>query len=289
MKLKLFNSPEKALCTCPPKYSLNTYVGRCGHSCIYCYAPKFPSFSGPTRPRTSLLESIDRRVEGSKKRLPVMISDCTDPYQPLEAELELTRKCIQALSKRQFPILITTKSDLVVRDIDLLSQTSSSVAMTITTINHQISQLIEPNAPAPKSRIAALKRLARHGITTVARIDPIILHVNDDWCLFEELVEQLASAEVRQITISTLKPIHGFYEKVRSVKPALEAQIRKEYVAGKTILGYRYLPDETRTRIVQSARRIVLAHGLEFASCREGFPDLNTIICDGSSFLRSGN
>jgi DNA repair photolyase len=289
MRLALFKSPPKALCTCPSKYSLNTYTGRCGHNCVYCYAPKFPSFTGPTRPRISLLETIDQMVEGSQKWLPVMISDCTDPYQPLEAELRLTRRCIQALARRRFPILVTTKSDLVVRDIDLLSQTPSVVAMTVTTINHQTSRLIEPNAPAPESRISALKKLARNGITTVARVDPIIPYVNDDWDVFEELVELLGNAEVRQVTVSTMKPIRGFYEQVRSTKPCLEAQIRSEYARGKAILGYQYLPSEMRAGIVQNARRIVLAQGLKFASCREGLSELNTAICDGSSYLRSEN
>jgi DNA repair photolyase len=218
-----------------------------------------------------------------------MISDCTDPYQPLESQTKLTRGCIRALVKQRFPVLVTTKSDLVTRDADLLTQTKAAVAMTITTLDAHTSRVIEPNAPPPNLRLSALKKLVRSGVPSIARIDPIIPFINDDWDAFEELVSQLGSAEVKQITVSTLKPISGFYEKMRTVNSSLEIKIRREYTAGKTILGYRYLPEEKRREIVQTSRRMVLRQGLDFASCREGFPELNTSVCDGSASLRSEN
>mgnify|MGYP002395768005 CR=1 FL=1 len=289
MKLTPFKSPGRLLCTCPSKYSLNTYIGRCGHGCVYCYAPKFPSFNGPARPRTKLAETINRMIGATQERLPVMVSDCTDPYQPLEARIKLTRRCLKALADRRFPILVTTKSDLVTRDIDLLSQTSSVVAVTVTTQDDRISKLIEPHAPHPVRRISALRRLARNGIPTLARIDPIIPSVNDDWASFERLVATLKDAGVHQVTVSTLKLVRGVYERLSRLGPSFQAQLRQEYLSGNSVFGYRYLPDRRRREIVQSARRIVLRYGLEFASCREGFPELSTAVCDGTSHLRQGS
>jgi len=286
MKLTLFRSSKKLLCTCPPKYSLNTYIGRCAHHCVYCYAPKFPSFNGPTRSRMKLAETIERMIDATSKRLPVMVSDCTDPYQPLEAKIKLTRKCLKALAKRGFPVLVTTKSDLVTRDIDLLSQTSSVVAMTVTTMDANTSKLIEPHAPGPARRIFALRQLARYGIPTMARIDPIIPSVNDDWAIFERLVATLKDVGVHQVTVSTLKPIRGFYERLDQLNLSFQTQSRRQYQSGESLFGYRYLPEQTRREIVQRARQMVLEYGLEFGSCREGFPELNTAICDGTSFLQ---
>ena len=127
MRLPLFNAYRRAYCTCQPKYNLNTYLGRCQHQCIYCYATKFPSFTGPAKPRLTLIENINRMVKNTKKKLPVMLSDCTDPYQPLEEHYKITRKCVETLAKHGFPLLIVTKSHLVTRDIELFQKTPTVV------------------------------------------------------------------------------------------------------------------------------------------------------------------
>src|SRR3972149_2950954 len=122
MRLPLFNSHKAAFCTCLPKYNLNTYLGRCAHQCIYCYAVKFPSFVGPSQPRLKLLEQIEELAENTRLKLPVMLSDCTDPYQPSEVEHRVTRKCVEELAEHGFPLLIVTKSDMVTRDIDVFKR-----------------------------------------------------------------------------------------------------------------------------------------------------------------------
>jgi len=147
MRLPLFNSPRAGFCTCLPKFNLNTYLGRCAHECIYCYAVKFPSFVGRTLPRLKLLDQIESMAENTKHKLPVMMSDCTDPYQPLEAERKITRRCAEVLAKHGFPLLIVTKSDMVTRDLDVFKRTPTVVAMTITTPHEDVAKLIEPFAP----------------------------------------------------------------------------------------------------------------------------------------------
>ncbi|MEM2896998.1 MAG: hypothetical protein QW265_05405 [Candidatus Bathyarchaeia archaeon] len=159
MKLSLFNSPKNAFCTCLPKYNINTYLGRCSYECVYCYASKFPSFTGEPKPRVKLLEDIETMAKGTKQILPVMLSDCTDPYQPMEEEYGVTKKCIEVLIKHGFPILIVTKSDLVLRDLELLKQAKAAIAMTITTMNSKISGLIEPHAPSPERRLKLWRNL----------------------------------------------------------------------------------------------------------------------------------
>jgi DNA repair photolyase len=287
MQLSRFNTSAKGFCTCPPKYALNTYLGRCGHDCIYCYAAKFPVFNSPPKPRTELVGIIEQMARDTKPKLPVMISDCTDPYQPLEIEHRITRKCVQTLSECGFPLLIVTKSDLVTRDIDSFQRTSTVVSMTVTTPDEAIAKQIEPNAPTPEKRVSALQKILASGIHAHARIDPIIPYVNDNSEHFEALVSTLAAVGIKQITISTLKPVRGFFAKVKQTLPEKHEKIVEAYEDARWITGYKYLSTEKRLAIIRRLRPIVLKYGLKFATCRENLPEYNTTTCDGTLYRRN--
>ena len=287
MKLPLFSSTKAAFCSCLPKYNLNTYLGRCAHKCIYCYAVKFPSFVGPVHSRLKLVEQIEAMIKNTKVKLPVMLSDCTDPYQPLESRYGMTRRCIELLAKNDFPLLIATKSDLAVRDINIFKQTPTVVAMTVTTPREEIAKLMEPFAPSPKRRLSALQAIVKGGIPTVARIDPILPGINDDLDDFEDLVSSLASVGVRQVTTSTAKLVRGAFSDFKQTYPLMWKKLASEYADGVWLAGYKYLKAEKRQELVAKLRQIVLKHGLEFASCREDCTDSNTTLCDGTRFCRS--
>lgn len=286
MTLSRFNSPKGSFCTCLPKYSLNPYIGRCGHECIYCYSVKFPSFRGDAQPKLTLIEHIEHMAKNTKFKLPVMISPATDPYQPLESKFMVTRMCVEVLSKYEFPLLILTKSPLVTRDIEILKTTKAVVAMTVTTQFDKKAKVIEPKAPAPSERVKALKKLSDEDIFVVARIDPIIPTFNDDEIELKRLVNLLVSAGVRHITVSTLKLVRGSISNIRQINPELYSQLWPLYKSGSWIRGYRYLPAELRSTIISRVRDIVVDSGITFGSCREGFPDLNTSLCDGSAYCR---
>jgi DNA repair photolyase len=160
-------------------------------------------------------------AKNTRQKLPVMISDCTDPYQPLEKKYEITRKCIEVLSKHNFPLLIVTKSDLVLNDLDVFKQTKTVISMTVTTQSEETAKIIEPHAPSLNRRISALQTIAEKGIPTVARIDPIIPTINDNEEDFEKLVRTLADARVKQVTISTVKPVRGFFSALRQTNPEI--------------------------------------------------------------------
>jgi len=287
MRLPLFNSPVAGFCTCLPKYNLNTYLGRCAHQCIYCYAVKFPSFVGPTLPRLKLLDQIENMAKNTKHKLPVMMSDCTDPYQPLEVEHKITRRCAEVLAKHGFPLLIVTKSDMVARDVDVFKRTPTVVAMTVTTPHEEVAKLIEPFAPPPERRLSALQKIIEEGITAVARIDPILPTVNDSEKDFESLVSILADMGVKQVTVATMKHVKGFFTTLRQIDQKACERLIQEYVNGTWAVGYKYLPKEKRRRIIEKLRPIVLRYGLAFASCREGLSDYNTTLCDGTSYCRN--
>jgi DNA repair photolyase len=216
-----------------------------------------------------------------------MMSDATDPYQPLEKEYKITRRCAAVLAKYGFPLLIVTKSDLVVRDIDIFKRTPTVVAVTVTTLDEDVARLIEPFAPLPERRLSALQKIVDSGLVAIARIDPILPKVNDDVKDFEKLVSILASVGVKQVTVATMKPVKGFFSTLKMTRPRLYGRLVGLYTDGRWIVGYKYLPKERRKAIIEKFRPIVLKYGLSFASCREGLPQLNTTYCDGTAYCRN--
>jgi len=184
-------------------------------------------------------------------------------------------------------LLIVTKSDLVVRDIDIFKRTSTVVAMTITTPNGDVARLIEPFAPSPEKRLSALQKIVEGGIIVVARIDPILPTVNDDEKDFKSLVSTLTGIGVKQVTVATMKHVRGFFSTLKRTDPKMYERLTKEYADGTWAVGYKYLPMERRRRIIETLRPIVLKEGLAFASCREGLSEYNTTLCDGTAYCRN--
>jgi len=233
-----------------------------------------------------LLEQIEGMARNTRLKLPVMISDCTDPYQPLEKAYEVTRRCVEVLARHSFPLLMVTKSDMVVRDLDVFKQTPTVVTITVTTPREDVARLIEPYAPLPERRFSALQKIVDNGILAVARIDPILPGINDNLNDFESLLSSLASIGVRQVTVATMKLVRGALDLMKQTHPEVWKKLVGEYADGVWLAGYKYLHVERRRKILEKLRPIVLKHGLSFASCREGFPQLNTALCDGSEYCR---
>jgi DNA repair photolyase len=161
-------------------YCINPYVG-CGHGCRYCYASFMKRFTGHLEPWG---EFIDVKVNAPyllKKQLKrakqgvVALSTVTDPYQPLERNYQLTRRCLEALLDYKFPINILTRSPLCLRDIDLFRQFKKiEVGLSITTHDENIKKIFEPHSPSIHSRVKALEALRKEKIETYAFIGPML-------------------------------------------------------------------------------------------------------------------
>ena len=161
-------------------YVVNPYTG-CQHACSYCYARFMKRFTGHKEPWGEFVDvkinapDLLRREIERKKKGRVWVSGVCDPYQPLEAEYKLTRKCLEILIENNWPVTVQTRSHLVARDIDLLkTATDIEVGMTITTADEGIRRLFEPHAPPIKGRIKALDELHSAGISTYAMIAPML-------------------------------------------------------------------------------------------------------------------
>jgi DNA repair photolyase len=161
-------------------YVINPYTG-CQHGCSYCYARFIKRFSGHREPWGEFVDvKINApdllRVEISKKRRGrVWVSGVCDPYQPLEEKYELTRRCLEILKQHNWPVVIQTRSPLVLRDMDIIKEAREfEVGFTVTTSEDETRKLFEPNAPPIGERIKVLDEFHRAEVKTYAMIAPIL-------------------------------------------------------------------------------------------------------------------
>jgi DNA repair photolyase len=159
---------------------VNPYTG-CQHGCSYCYARFMKRVTGHKEPWG---EFVDVKINAAdllrveiqkKKRGRVWVSGVCDPYQPLEAKYQLTRQCLEILARNNWPVIIQTRSPLVLRDMDIIKDARDfEVGLSVTTADDSIRKLFEPQAPPIEDRIKALDELHRAGIRTYAMIAPVL-------------------------------------------------------------------------------------------------------------------
>lgn len=172
--------------------SVNPYRG-CEHGCIYCFARpthEYLGFSAGLDFETRIVVKEDApellREElnsNNWKPQPIAISGVTDPFQPIERRLELTRRCLGVLAEFRNPVMIITKNHLVTRDIDhfreLARFNAVSVAVSVTTLDPELANIMEPRASTPAMRLAAIEALANAGIPTAVMVAPVIPAITD--------------------------------------------------------------------------------------------------------------
>jgi DNA repair photolyase len=176
----------------PFSVSINPYRG-CEHGCTYCYARtyhEYLGFSAGLDFETRILVKheaprlLRSELDAAEWQPQVLgISGVTDPYQPIERRLELTRRCLQVLSEYRNPVALITKNSLVARDLDLLTELArhgaASVMLSITTLDAELSRKMEPRTSHPRDRLTALARLADQGIPCGVSLAPVIPGLTD--------------------------------------------------------------------------------------------------------------
>jgi DNA repair photolyase len=176
----------------PFDVSLNPYRG-CEHGCAYCYARPTHEFLGYSagldfesrilvkREAAQLLEAELAKPGWEPK--PLAISGVTDPYQPLEKELGITRQCLEVLVRCRNPVMIITKNAGVLRDIDLLSELAKwdcvQVTLSVTTLDSELARKMEPRTSSPRQRLDAVQKLNNAGVPAGVMVGPVILGLND--------------------------------------------------------------------------------------------------------------
>jgi DNA repair photolyase len=172
--------------------SINPYRG-CEHGCVYCFARPTHAYLGlsPGLDFESKLfmkpdapELLERELSAARYTpRTIAIGTNTDPYQPIERRYEIIRRILDVLERAGHPVGIVTKSNLITRDIDILSRMAkrnlAKVAVSVTTLDGKLARIMEPRAPTPPRRLEALRQLAAAGIPTSVMVAPIVPAIND--------------------------------------------------------------------------------------------------------------
>jgi DNA repair photolyase len=195
--------------------SINPYRG-CSHGCAYCYARPTHEYLGLSAGldfeskflvKENAPELLHTALSSSRWEPKVLsISGVTDPYQPVEKKLRITRSCLEVLAEFRNPVVIVTKNHLVTRDLDLLSELArhgaAAVAVSLTTLDDDLRRVMEPRTSRPVRRLAAVDKLAAAGIPVGVMVAPVIPGLND-----HELPDLLAAATGSGASFAACVPV----------------------------------------------------------------------------------
>ena len=167
-------------------YGMNIYRG-CTHGCIYCDSrSRCYHFTHPFEDievKQNAPELLEKALRSKRKKCMIGTGSMSDPYMHCEENLRLTRRCLEIILKNGFGLAIQTKSDRILRDIDLLSEINRSakcvVQITLTTYDDDLCRIIEPNVCDTKRRIEVLEEMQKRGIPTIVWLTPILPFIND--------------------------------------------------------------------------------------------------------------
>ncbi len=204
-------------------YALNPYGG-CEHGCIYCYAPEVLHTEWKNWRVVKVRSNIPNRLAKELSGLSgtIGIGTVTDPYQYAEKRFHLTQMCLEVLKAKDMRIHVHTKSDLILRDIDLISSMRGEVGITITGIDDRYSKITEPGAPLPGKRLDALKLLTEAGVNTYALIGPVLDHIEGHE---KELVDAIVSTGTNRVYIDAL-----------NMRPLLSERLSRMNISGSNIV-----------------------------------------------------
>jgi DNA repair photolyase len=188
--------------------SINPYRG-CEHGCVYCFARPTHAYLGLSpgldfesklfmKPNAPELLERELSAPGYVPKT-IAIGTNTDPYQPIERRYKIMRGILEVLERAGHPVGIVTKSNLVLRDLDILSRMAErnlvKVALSVTTLDPKLARVMEPRASTPPRRLEALRQLTAAGVPTSAMVAPVIPAIND--AEIERILDAVAAAGVR--------------------------------------------------------------------------------------------
>lgn len=177
------------------RYNMNLYRG-CQHQCIYCDSRsecyQIEDFNNEVLVKTNAIALLEQKLARTRVKGTIGFGSMNDPYMPLEAQYNLTGQALQVIARFRFPVHILTKSDLVLRDLEVLRQIArifAAVSFTITAADDELSQKVEPGAPPSSRRFAAMRQMAENGIHTGVLLMPVLPFIEDDEENIRRIVE----------------------------------------------------------------------------------------------------
>lgn len=225
---------------------MNLYRG-CSHGCIYCDSRsrcyQMNHDFEDIEVKRNAPELLETALRKKRKKCMIGTGAMTDPYLPLELELGYTRKCLEIIDRYGFGLAIQTKSDRILRDLDLLRSINEKakcvVQMTLTTFDEELCKILEPNVCTTKARFETLKIMADNGIPTIVWLSPLLPFLNDTEENLRGILDYCFEAKVRGILNYgiglTLREGNReyFYQALERHFPGLRRKYHEKY-------GYRY-------------------------------------------------
>lgn len=225
-----------------PKNGMNLYRG-CSHGCIYCDSRSkcynMRHDFEDIEIKENAVELLENALKHKRKKCMIGTGSMTDPYIPLEMELQNVRKALSLIYENGFGFTVITKSNRILRDIDLLQKinekTKCVVQMTLTTADEALCRKIEPGVSATKERFEVLKQMRDAGIPTVVWLSPILPFINDTWENISSILDMCIEAKVYGIICFgmgvTLRDGNReyFYSQLDKYFPGLKGEYIKVY------------------------------------------------------------
>ncbi|MGI6663169.1 MAG: radical SAM protein [Bacillota bacterium] len=238
-----------------PQNGMNIFRG-CTHGCIYCDSRSkcygMDHDFEDVEVKINAPELLERALSRKRKKCMIGTGAMSDPYIPIENQLNLTRRCLEIIAGHGFGLAIQTKSTRILRDLDLLKRINDAakcvVQMTLTTYDESLCKILEPNVSTTRERFEALKVFRDNGIPTVVWLSPILPFINDTEENVRGLLSYCVEARVRGIVCFnmglTLREGNRehFYQKLDEHFPGLKEKYHRTY-------GYSYIvlsPDNDR-------------------------------------------
>jgi DNA repair photolyase len=268
---EILNKSESTLL--PFDWTINPYRG-CEFGCVYCYARSTHGFFESTSPddfesrifvKRNAAERLTQRLRKRDLRgQTIAIGTATDPYQPAEKHFGVTRSLLEVFSGVEgLNLSITTKSPLILKDLDLLAELDRrhaiEIHLSITTLDRDLAKRLDPAAPDPQARLRAVERLAEAGIAVTVNCMPVMPGINDSEYELEPLFEAAAAAgavDVHQQALS-LKPASRakFFPWLKAEFPHLLGMYQRLYAKSD------YLEGSAKEQLLGNFRRLRVQYG----------------------------
>lgn len=186
-----------------PKNGMNIYRG-CSHGCIYCDSRSdcynMPHDFEDIEVKENAPQLLEAALRSKRRRCMIGTGAMCDPYLHAERELKLTHRCLEIIAEHGFGVTLLTKSDLILRDIDLIEEINRTakavVQMTLTTADDGLCRIVEPNVCPTSRRLEVLREMSERGIPTVVWFCPLLPFINDTEENVRAIIEMSASANV---------------------------------------------------------------------------------------------
>ncbi len=247
----------------------------CAHNCLYCYSRGYSQFPGENKVvvYANTFEKLQAELPRKRKKpVAVYFSPSTDAFQPVDEVLQLGYRCMRYLLEHDVGVAVLTKGRIPERHMELFAAHSTlvQVQVDVTTLDEGIAAVFEPYAALPDVRIRQMARLVRAGVTTRARLDPILPGITDGEADLATLVERIAETGVKEATIATLflRPmITGTLRRNLSSRPDLFARLMSEFEDSRPLALHA---EKSRVVSLSVAKRQCIYSFFRSAAARHG-------------------